>query len=60
MEGVTLTQINEEFMLHRQTCKLCGTNGPGVCLFGLKLLTMFHDVILEAIAQEVKPERTMA
>lgn len=60
MQAVTLEDINQDFQFHRSTCKQCGTNGPGVCPFGLALLTMFHRVIVEAIKQDVKHERTMA
>lgn len=50
---MTLTSINEAFMLHRSGCPVCRSNGPALCSEGLGLIETFHQVIVEAAMQEL-------
>ena len=57
---MTLTSINEAFILHRQACKTCAADTPAVCKTGLHLLLHFHQLILNEVDREVAHEKAKA
>jgi len=55
---MTLTSINEAFILHREVCKVCASDGPAVCKKGLHLLLHFHQLIVSEVAHEEAKAKT--
>jgi hypothetical protein len=56
---MTLSSINDSFIFHRKTCKLCASDGVGLCWVGMKLMRLFHDVLVEEIAKETRELKGM-
>jgi hypothetical protein len=56
MASVTATSLNEQFMQHRMTCKVCDSEGPALCRVGLKLVLAFHQVIVDSSLEELQAQ----
>jgi hypothetical protein len=54
---MTTVEINAAFMAHRKNCAICASEGLGLCWVGVKLIKLFHDVIVEEIVKDLPKER---
>jgi hypothetical protein len=57
---MTLTSINEAFIMHRKVCKTCAGDDEKVCKAGLNLLLHFHQLIVYEVDREVAHEKAKA
>ena len=50
---MTLSRINEQFMLHRQVCSVCASPGAGLCRTGMEILREYYAV-LQAVTHNAR------
>lgn len=54
---MSLTSINEAFILHAKVCAVCAEDNEKVCKQGLHLLLHFHQLIVNEVDHEVAHEK---
>jgi hypothetical protein len=55
--GMILAEINDAFILHRQVCKTCGSDGPALCRTGLNLLLQFQLLLVAEVERDMSDVR---